>query len=1169
MANRLLVKLRPGSALRASPLGAPLEPLYPSAGSLAAASGPQWFVVEPAPGAAPGTSSWEAAHDKLAMQLGVGEEDVLFVEPDLIHNIYRDPGEDAAGQSFAADACVSNPQDGANGKIVGPAWNWHLDDDHSQLATARGAVRFTSPRTRIAHIDTGYSRMHETVPVNVIRALERSFVEEDADSGSAEDPDRKVPILDNSGHGTGTLSILAGKQSSVHGGVIGGAPDADVVPLRVADTVVLLRTSALARAFRYAAEQQCDVITLSMGGLPSQAWAEAVDAIYEAGVCICAAAGNHVGITPPRTLVYPARYSRVIAVCGVMANGSPYADLKGNTLEGSHGPESAMAAAIAAYTPNIPWARFGCDTAVRLNGEGTSSATPQVAAAVALWFERYKASLPRDWRRIEAVRRALFSTARVKTRKDFFGNGILQARAALEVTPVLTLPKSAESKNSFAFLRLITGLGVSDPPPREQMFNLELAQRWLVNNDLQEVVPDPESTQALKPAALKKVLDAIVADQGASTALRKHVAQRYPVLTGGSATFTPGVVPEDAAACSDPPAMVPPATRTLRVYAVDPSLSTRLATSDANEVALPVRWEPLQPGPSGEYFKVEDVDASGKQYAPVDLDDPSLLAQDGWAPSEGNPQFHQQMVYAVAMRTVEQFERALGRPVLWRPRPNPARPSDDSQFQQQLLIQPHGLKQANAFFSPELIALRFGYFDVDASMPGIQMPGSRVYTCLSHDIVAHETTHAILDGMHRGFIEPSNPDVLGFHEAFADIVALLQHFTIPEILAGEIARTRGDLEAESMLGSLAIQFGQASARRGALRQAIGKFNEKGQWQRNAPDPMALHKQLEPHARGSILVAAVFDAFLACYNARTADLLRIATGGTGVRPNGAIHPDLVKRLADEARTVARQVLDMCIRAVDYLPPVDVTFFEYLRALITADLDVVAEDRLKYRVAFVEAFRKHGIYPADLGPEASEDTPRTLSVDTLRWRGIDQMTLKPALAGAVVSEYGKIVKQLRTFAADTVHLADRKRLFEESRLARHTLHAKLKQAFARVPAFAEQLGVEPGVKFEVHQIHAAMRFDRNGRAVPQLIGRLTQQVPLTGTIGGVFHGGSTLVIDLAASEVKYCIRKRVNSATRRKRTLDFHATVTADPLRRLLLAAEGGEPFGLLHALGEHP
>jgi hypothetical protein len=42
-----------------------------------------------------------------------------------------------------------------------------------------------------------------------------------------------------------------------------------------------------------------------------------------------------------------------------------------------------------------------------------------------------------------------------------------------------------------------------------------------------------------------------------------------------------------------------------------------------------------------------------------------------------------------------------------------------------------------------------------------------VFTCLSQDIIAHEVTHALLDGMHRRFNEPSNLDVLAFHEAFA------------------------------------------------------------------------------------------------------------------------------------------------------------------------------------------------------------------------------------------------------------------------------------------------------------------------------------------------------------------------------------------------------------------
>jgi len=43
----------------------------------------------------------------------------------------------------------------------------------------------------------------------------------------------------------------------------------------------------------------------------------------------------------------------------------------------------------------------------------------------------------------------------------------------------------------------------------------------------------------------------------------------------------------------------------------------------------------------------------------------ALLAQDGLPASETNPQFHQQMVYAVAMATIYRFEEAFGRRVFW------------------------------------------------------------------------------------------------------------------------------------------------------------------------------------------------------------------------------------------------------------------------------------------------------------------------------------------------------------------------------------------------------------------------------------------------------------------------------------------------------------------------
>src|SRR5687768_3669081 len=93
----------------------------------------------------------------------------------------------------------------------------------------------------------------------------------------------------------------------------------------------------------------------------------------------------------------------------------------------------------------------------------------------------------------------------------------------------------------------------------------------------------------------------------------------------------------------------PPVSRRLRILAFDPSLAQRLDTSTFNEIAIEIPWELLAPGPVGEYVEVVDYDpASGVFYHPVELDHPNLIAQDGLAPSESNPQYHQQTVYAVA-----------------------------------------------------------------------------------------------------------------------------------------------------------------------------------------------------------------------------------------------------------------------------------------------------------------------------------------------------------------------------------------------------------------------------------------------------------------------------------------------------------------------------------------
>lgn len=618
-----------------------------------------------------------------------------------------------------------------------------------------------------------------------------------------------------------------------------------------------------------------------------------------------------------------------------------------------------------------------------------------------------------------------------------------------------------------------------------------------------------------------------------------------------------------------------PNQRLLRGYSFDPSLATRLETALVSEITYKVPWEPLQPGPRGEYLEVVDYDPPSQCfYAPVDLDAPALLAQNGLTPSEGNPQFHQQMVYAVASTTIDRFERALGRRAFWSDR---WRRDEDRQdeFVQRLRIYPHALRDANAYYSRDKRALLFGYFPATSERAAGQYPGGLVFTCLSHDIVAHETTHALLDGFHEHFMEATNPDVHAFHEAFADIVALFQHFTFPEALRHQIARTRGDLgNSENLLSQLAGQFGHARGARGALRDFIGRFDEQiGRWMPHKPDPAELEQATEVHDRGAILVAAVFDAFLSIYHSHSKDLTRLASGGTGVLPSGELHPDLVDRLAREAARAASRVLNICIRALDYCPPVDLTFGEYLRALITADIDLVPDDPHGYRVAFVEAFRRRGIYPRDV---------RTLSVDSLRWtRPEDDPSLAPGEMEARLEAF-MVSTDLRQRVDRLRYLKSRREIWKAMRTIREDLHGAIQTQVHKAETLGfitglalKEFQAPPGVRlhrdgvpvFKVHAVREARRVTDDGRLLNQVFITILQKEILEHR--GERHAvrcGSTLVIDLGEQRVTYVVRKGLQDRGRLDRTLKFFERGLAFSAKSPATTyfGESREVFAALHA-----
>ncbi|MBL7856350.1 MAG: hypothetical protein JNM57_01575 [Cyclobacteriaceae bacterium] len=605
--------------------------------------------------------------------------------------------------------------------------------------------------------------------------------------------------------------------------------------------------------------------------------------------------------------------------------------------------------------------------------------------------------------------------------------------------------------------------------------------------------------------------------------------------------------------------MESPYYRILRGYALDPGFSTQLNTMSINEVIYKIRWEEVEAGPIGEYLEVVDIDPSSNcYYDPVDLNAKHVLAQGGLPPSEGNPQFHQQMVYAVIMKTIRHFEHALGRKIIWRHRSlsnfstSRERLSQEDRFRKEyvgkLRVYPHAFRDSNAYYDQDKIALLFGYFTAADQVQGNNFPGGVVFTCLSPDVVAHETTHALLDSIHSRFIEDTNPDVGAFHEGFSDIVALLQRFTFRELVEHQLASTQGRLDGYSVLGELATQFGQAlENERGALRSAIGKINDKGEWEKFEPNPSEYQSVMEPHDRGAILVATVFDAFQRIYQYKTQDLIRIATNGTGILPKGNISPDLVKRLATEAQQIAEHLLHICIRALDYCPPIDISFGNYLRALITADLDIAPEDENGYRIALIEAFRARGIFP---------DRVNTMSVESLRWS-------KPNFTPSESRAFRFISKFLEKRIDSLFELDNREQIHVNSQKLQAALQVYLTEG--KRPEFTpndweallNKLGMTSrpfklkyaGKNYtinppplEVHKIRPAFRVGREGRQIQQVIISLSQTIrftiprkqPNTKKISSeeiVFRGGSTIILSLGnMKEVEYAITKNLKSQRR---------------------------------------
>ena len=206
-----------------------------------------------------GIRTWDAAHAVARQfQLAALVEDSAepYAEPDLLHQRYVPTSDVAEGVAPAGGAWPA--QKGLDA-LYPPlasdsfALQWHLDRARFPAAW----VRSTGRGVRIAHLDSGYYPDHHSAPRNMLRAQGWNYLDNNPDTT---DPGHHL----NAGHGTATLALLAGKevnlqytppgttQNRTYAGVIGGAPDAQIVPVRIGGvfgSMVHIYSSSMARDY--------------------------------------------------------------------------------------------------------------------------------------------------------------------------------------------------------------------------------------------------------------------------------------------------------------------------------------------------------------------------------------------------------------------------------------------------------------------------------------------------------------------------------------------------------------------------------------------------------------------------------------------------------------------------------------------------------------------------------------------------------------------------------------------------------------------------------------------------------------------------------------------------------------------------------------------------------
>ena len=358
-------------SLDREPEGWAVEPIHESR--------PEAFdLVPPEEGSLTADQAWDLTY-ALQRQPGVADAEPSFaILQDNVERVEEEEEEVEEGaleamaaqlesvEGCQAPASVDEAEFDWSPKLVAvfAAWN--------QIPPA-GGERF-GKGIRIGHPDSGFIRhpeLHDpgTGEPNRLRAdLGFDFVDDDP---NAEHPDGD--------HGLGTASVLMSSERVIlpAGFVTGVAPEAEIVPLRVAKKRPLVPVSILfesgmnrlRKAIYFAVDRaDCHVISISLGWLRNKEVHKAVKHAVQNNVIVIAAAGNRVPF-----VVWPAAYPEVIAVAGCTSTRGKWS-----------GSSSGREVSVTGPARGVWKAADGQQRVVQ--SDGTSFATPTTAGIAALWL---------------------------------------------------------------------------------------------------------------------------------------------------------------------------------------------------------------------------------------------------------------------------------------------------------------------------------------------------------------------------------------------------------------------------------------------------------------------------------------------------------------------------------------------------------------------------------------------------------------------------------------------------------------------------------------------------------------------------------------------------------------------------------------------------------------